>query len=87
MDNEDSIKYPTNTGQNPMDLDEPIILMEKVIIPAFASQIVKARSKKTFMQGHQLNVMVWRKVRWASQTLHNMSLSCCQDRMSPGSAR
>ena len=75
MDNEDSIIYPTNTGQNPMDLDEPIILMEKVIIPAFASQIVKARTKKTFMQGHQLNVMVWRKVRWASQTLHNMSLS------------
>ena len=38
-DNEDSVKYPTNTGQNPMDLDEPIILTEKVIIPAFASQI------------------------------------------------
>ena len=35
MDNSDCIKYPTNTGQNPMDLDEPIILMEKVIIPAF----------------------------------------------------
>ena len=57
-DNEDGIKYPTNTGQNPMDIDEPIILTEKVIIPAFASQIVKARTKKTFMQGHRLNVMV-----------------------------
>ena len=57
-DNEDSVKYPTNTGQNPMDLDKPIILTEKVIIPAFASQIVKAHTKKTFMQGHQLNVMV-----------------------------
>ena len=57
-DNEDSIKYPTNTGQDPMDLDEPIILTEKVIIPAFALQIVKARTKKTFIQGHQLNVMV-----------------------------
>ena len=58
MDNEDGVRYPTNTGQNPMDLDEPIILMEKVIIPAFASQIVKAHTKKTFMQGHWLNVMV-----------------------------
>ena len=58
MDNEDGIKYPTNTLQNPMDLDEPIILTEKVIIPAFASQIVKAHTKKTFMQGHWLNVMV-----------------------------
>ena len=57
-DNEDGVKYPTNTGQNPMDLDEPIILTEKVIIPAFASQIVKARTKKTFMEGHRLNVMV-----------------------------
>ena len=51
-DNQDGVKYPTNTGQNPMDLDEPILLMEKVIIPAFASQIVKAHMKKTFMQGH-----------------------------------
>ena len=58
MDNEDGIKYPTNTGQDPMDLDEPILLTEKVIIPAFASQIVKARMKKTFIQGHWLNVMV-----------------------------
>ena len=57
-DNKNGIKYPTNTGQNPMDLDKPIILTEKVIIPAFASQIVKARLKKTFMQGHWLNVMV-----------------------------
>ena len=57
-DNKDGVKYPTNTGQNPMDLDEPIILTEKVIIPAFVSQIVKARMKKTFIQGHQLNVMV-----------------------------
>ena len=57
-DNEDGVKYPINTGQDPMDLDEPIILTEKVIIPAFASQIVKARTKKTFIQGHQLNVMV-----------------------------
>ena len=58
IDNEDGIKYPTNTGQDPMDLDEPIILFEKVIIPAFVSEIVKARRKKTFIQGHRLNVMV-----------------------------
>ena len=57
-DNENSIKYPTNTGQDSMDLDEPIILTEKVIIPAFASQIVKAHTKKTSIQGHRLNVMV-----------------------------
>ena len=48
-DNEDRIKYPTNTGQDPIDLDEPIILTEKVIIPAFALQIVKACTMKTFI--------------------------------------
>ena len=57
-DNKNGVKYPTNTGQNPMDLDELILLMEKVIIPAFTSQIVRACMKKTYMQGHQLNVTV-----------------------------
>ena len=33
-------------------------MTEKVIIPAFVLQIVKARTKKTFIQGHRLNVMV-----------------------------
>ena len=34
------IEYPTNTGQNPMDLDEPVLLKDRVTIPAFASKIV-----------------------------------------------
>ena len=57
-DGTDNTKYPTNTGRNPMDLDEPVLLMEKVTIPAFASKIVKAQTKETFMQGHRLNVMI-----------------------------
>ena len=44
-DSENGVKYPTNTGQNPMDLDEPILLMKKAIIPAFASQIARASMK------------------------------------------
>ena len=51
-------KYPTNTGQNPMDLDEQLILTDKVIVPAFSSQIIRVRTKKTYMIGHQLNVMM-----------------------------
>ena len=51
-------EYPTNTGQNPVDLDELVLLKDKVIIPAFASQIVHVRNQKTFMKGHHLNVMV-----------------------------
>ena len=51
-------EYPTNTGQNPVDLDEPVLLKDKVIILAFASQIVHIRTQKMFMKGHHLNVMV-----------------------------
>ena len=58
LDPDPGIKYPTNTGQNPIDLNEPVLLKDKVIIPAFTSQIVHVRTKKTFMKGHHLNVMV-----------------------------
>ena len=58
LDPDPGIEYPTNTGQNPVDLDEPVLLKDKVIIPAFASQIVHIRTQKTFMKGHHLNVMV-----------------------------
>ena len=54
----DGTGFPTNTGQDPMDLDEQLILTDKVIIPAFASQIIKVRTKKTYMKGHRLNVMI-----------------------------
>ena len=37
-----------------MDLDEQLILTKKVIVPAFSSVIVKARTKKTYMIGHQI---------------------------------
>ena len=52
------IEYPSNTGQNPIDLDKPVLLKDKIIIPAFASQIVHVQTQKTFMKGHCLNVMV-----------------------------
>ena len=54
----DGTKYPTNTGQNPMDLDKQLILTDKVIVPAFSSQIIKVRTKKTYMIGHRLNIMM-----------------------------
>ena len=40
LDPDPGIEYPTNTGQNPIDLDEPVLPKDKVIILAFASQIV-----------------------------------------------
>ena len=58
LDPDPGIEYPTNTGQNPVDLDEPVLLKDKVTILAFASQIVHVRTQKTFIKGHCLNVMV-----------------------------
>ena len=37
IDQDSNIEYPTNTGQNPTDLDELVLLKDRVIIPAFAS--------------------------------------------------
>ena len=37
LDQDSNIEYPTNTGQDPTDLDEPVLLKDRVIIPAFAS--------------------------------------------------
>ena len=51
-------KYPTNTGMNPSDLDEPILLKGKYTVPAFTSVIVHRKTKKTFMLGQRLNIMV-----------------------------
>ena len=58
LDPDPGIEYPTNTGQNPIDLDELVLLKDKVTIPAFALQIVHIQTQKTFMKGHHLNVMV-----------------------------
>ena len=40
VDTDQGIEYPTNTGQNPTDLDETVLLKDKVTIPAFTLQIV-----------------------------------------------
>ena len=58
LDQDSNIEYPTNMGQDPTDLDETVLLKDRVIIPAFASQIVHVRTQRTFMKGHHLNIMV-----------------------------
>ena len=55
---EPGTKFPTNTGQDPLDLNETVILKGKYTIPAFSSIIAHGQTKKTFMIGHRLNVMV-----------------------------
>ena len=45
---------PTNTGKNPTDLDELVLLKNKATIPAFESIILHCR---TMMIGYKLHVM------------------------------
>ena len=48
---------PTNTGKNPTDLDELVLLKNKVTIPAFKSIILHCRTHRTMMMGYKLHVM------------------------------
>ena len=58
LDPEDyGITMPTNTGENPTDLDELILLKNKTTIPAFESIILHCRSHRTMMMGYKLHVM------------------------------
>ena len=48
---------PTNTGENPTDLDELALLKNKATIPAFESIILHCRTRKMMMMGYKLHVM------------------------------
>ena len=48
---------PTNTNQNPLDLDEKVLLKNKCTIPRFESIVVWGRTHQTMMMGYRLNVM------------------------------
>ena len=48
---------PTNTGENPTDLDELVLLKNKATIPAFESIILHCHTHRTMMMGYKLHVM------------------------------
>ena len=48
---------PTNTNQNPLDLDEKVLLKNKCTIPGFESVVVRGRTHRTMMMGYRVNVM------------------------------
>ena len=48
---------PTNTGENPTNLDELVLLKNKVTIPAFESIILHCRTRRMMMMGYKLHVM------------------------------
>ena len=58
LDPEDyGMTLPTNTGENPIDLDELVLLKNKTTIPSFGSIILHCRTRKRMMMGYKLHVM------------------------------
>ena len=58
LDPEDySMIMPTNTGENPTDLDKLILLKNKTTILAFESIILHCRTCRMMMMGYKLHVM------------------------------
>ena len=51
------LKFPTNTAEDPLDLDEKVLLTDKCTIPGFQSVVTDGRTQRTMMMGNQLNVM------------------------------
>ena len=52
-----SMTMPTNMGENPTDLDELVLLKNKVTIPAFESIILHCSTRRTMMMGYNLHIM------------------------------
>ena len=48
---------PTNTGENPTDLDELVLLKDKATIPVFESIILHCHTHRMMMMGYKLHVM------------------------------
>ena len=48
---------PTNTNQNPLDLNEKVFLKNKCTIPGFESVVIRARTHRMMMMGYHLNIM------------------------------
>ena len=58
LDPEDyGMTMPTNTGENPTDLDELVLLKNKATIPAFESIILHCHTHRTMMMGYKLHIM------------------------------
>ena len=51
------LKFPTNMAEDPLDLDEKVLLTDKCMIPGFQSIVTHGHTRNTMMMGHQLNIM------------------------------
>ena len=51
------LKFPTNTSEDPLDLDEKVLLTDKCTIPGFQFIITHGCTQRMMMMGNRLNVM------------------------------
>ena len=54
---DNGVTMPTNTGQNLTDLDEIVLLKNRITILAFETAVLHCRIKRTMMMGSKLHVM------------------------------
>ena len=54
---DNGVTMPTNTGQNPTDLDKIVLLKNRITIPAFETTVLHCCMKRTMMMGCKLHVM------------------------------
>ena len=51
------LKFLANTAEDPLDLDEKVLLTDKCTIPGFQSVVTHGRTQRMMMMGNWLNVM------------------------------
>ena len=49
--------FPTNTGKNPVELDEKLLLKKKQVLLLFSNTMVHCKTQATQMHGYKLHVM------------------------------
>ena len=54
---EEGQSFPTNTGRNPIDLDEKLLLKKKQVLLPFSNTMVHCKTRETQMQGYKLHIM------------------------------
>ena len=51
------LKFPMNTAEDPLDLDEKVLLTDQCTIPSFQSVVAHGRTQRMMMMGNWLNIM------------------------------
>ena len=51
------LKFLTNTAEDPLDLDEKVLLTDKCTVPGFQSVVAHGRTQRRMMMGNWLNIM------------------------------